>query len=395
MTKYTITCFTAVLLFASTFAVAQPINYQGKLTDKSGNPISGDKEVSLKVYDAKTDGKLTYEEAIGTVTLTKGIYSFNFGEDGKSVATATETVGSTDGSAQIFNHTAANIPIVGNIKITAGDYSWSDTGGSSSTSQFTATANKESGQVSAIFISGAPAAGTEITVTYDYHSTGIMGALSAGNQSWLEVTMGEETLSPRERLVAVPFALYADKAKSLDSTSKPETLILNRGSIWSDGTSGSIVFGSYASLGHVTLPNEENKIFNLGNVKIVVPKEATYLKVSFAHVVSDNSHGGDDQKRNVNAKINLLLDDKIIESIPLKTSWSQSVGAGGVFADYSNFKISISDNSEMPTFKIDYQYISGGRQTGSSGSSGGGDFRTHHEFSLGGIMYLIIIAGFN
>jgi hypothetical protein len=122
---------------------AQPINYQGKLTDKSGNPISGDKEVSLKMYDAKTGGKLTYEEAIGTVTLTKGIYSFNFGEDGKSVATAMETVGSTDGEKQIFNHTAANIPIVGNIKITAGDYSWSDTGGSSSTSQFTATANKD------------------------------------------------------------------------------------------------------------------------------------------------------------------------------------------------------------------------------------------------------------
>ena len=81
MTKYTITYFTAVLLFASTFAVAQPINYQGKLTDKSGNPISGNKDVSLKVYDAKTDGKLTYEEAIGPVTLTKGIYSFNFGEE--------------------------------------------------------------------------------------------------------------------------------------------------------------------------------------------------------------------------------------------------------------------------------------------------------------------------
>jgi hypothetical protein len=188
---------------------AQSINYQGKLTDKDGNPISGEKEVSLKVYEAKTDGKLTYEESIGTVTLTRGIYSFNFGEDGKSVATATETVGSTDGSAQIFNHTAANIPIVGNVKITAGDYSWSDTGGSSSSSQFTATANKETGQISAIFISGAPAVGTEITVSYDYNSTGIMGALSASSQSWLEITIGGETLSPRERLVAVPFALYA------------------------------------------------------------------------------------------------------------------------------------------------------------------------------------------
>jgi hypothetical protein len=204
-----------LFVFALT-AISQPINYQGKLSDKAGAPVTGDKNFYLSIYDDKTDGKLTYEEAIGTVTLTKGIYSFNFGEDGKSVATSTETVGSTDSEKQIFNHTAANIPIVGNIKITAGDYSWSDTGGSSSSSQFTATANKETGQISAIFISGAPAAGTEITVTYDYNSTGIMGALSAGSQSWLEVTIGGETLSPRERLVAVPFALRAKSADKLN-----------------------------------------------------------------------------------------------------------------------------------------------------------------------------------
>ena len=36
-----------------------------------------------------------------------------------------------------------------------------------------------------------------------------MGALSRGGQSWLEISVGGEALSPRERLVAVPFALYA------------------------------------------------------------------------------------------------------------------------------------------------------------------------------------------
>jgi hypothetical protein len=379
-----------LLIFALT-AAAQPINYQGKLTDKSGNPISGDKEVSLKVYDAKTDGKLTYEEAIGPVTLTKGIYSFNFGEDGKSVATATETVGSTDGEKQIFNHTAANIPIVGDVKITAGDYSWSDTGGASSSSQFTATANKESGQVSAIFISGAPAAGTEITVTYDYHSTGIMGALSASSHSWLEVTIGGETLSPRERLVAVPFALYADKAKSLDSASLPETQILNRGSIWSDGWGGNIVGNAGEEQPTVQSPSDEVQNFTLFKSKINIPSKATYLKVSFAHIVAANNYGGSSERRNVNAKFNLVINDQIAAKKVLKTEWSQPAGKNKfkVYADYSNLVVPINNISGLQSFKIDYEYIDGGQVVATSNNV------KHSVISVGSIMYLIIIAGFN
>jgi hypothetical protein len=42
-----------------------------------------------------------------------------------------------------------------------------------------------------------------------------MGALSRGGQAWLELVVGGETLSPRERLVAVPFALRAGVANGL------------------------------------------------------------------------------------------------------------------------------------------------------------------------------------
>ena len=42
-----------------------------------------------------------------------------------------------------------------------------------------------------------------------------MGALSRGGQSWLEITVGGGKLSPRERLVTVPFALRAGVAESV------------------------------------------------------------------------------------------------------------------------------------------------------------------------------------
>jgi hypothetical protein len=268
-----------LFVFALT-AISQPINYQGKLSDKAGAPVTGDKNFYLSIYDDKTDGKLTYEEAIGTVTLTKGIYSFNFGEDGKSVATSTETVGSTDSEKQIFNHTAANIPIVGNIKITAGDYSWSDTGGSSSSSQFTATANKETGQISAIFISGAPAAGTEITVTYDYNSTGIMGALSAGSQSWLEVTIGGETLSPRERLVAVPFALRAKSADKLNREIRvPLYVDINVGfGVANPMTGKNTEFGGTLRVGGMNWESASNHTYKT----IYIPKGVDLLEVTLS-----------------------------------------------------------------------------------------------------------------
>ena len=89
-----------------------------------------------------------------------------------------------------------------------GGYSWTESGSSDAT-KFTATANKNSGAVSAIFLTGAPEDGQKISIAYDHNSDGVGGALSRGGQAWLELVVGGETLIPRERLVAVPFAHLA------------------------------------------------------------------------------------------------------------------------------------------------------------------------------------------
>ena len=135
------------------------------------------------------------------------------------MVTPTETIAFADGEKQIFNYTAKNPPVLGEIKISGGGYSWTEAGSSDAT-KFTATANKNSGAVSAIFLTGAPAAGENVSISYDHNSNGVMGALSRGGQAWLELVVGGEALSPRERLVAVPFALYA---KNIANYRQPES----------------------------------------------------------------------------------------------------------------------------------------------------------------------------
>ncbi|MDB4520399.1 hypothetical protein N9118_12710 [Akkermansiaceae bacterium] len=68
------------------------INYQGRLADASGAPVTGSKNFTLSIYDGETEGSLLYSEDIGAVTLDdNGVYSFQFGESGTSQATATKS----------------------------------------------------------------------------------------------------------------------------------------------------------------------------------------------------------------------------------------------------------------------------------------------------------------
>lgn len=61
-------CILASALLASA-QVPSLINYQGRLTDSSGAPVTGSKDFSLTIHDAQTGGNLLYTETIGAVTL--------------------------------------------------------------------------------------------------------------------------------------------------------------------------------------------------------------------------------------------------------------------------------------------------------------------------------------
>lgn len=216
--KKLITGLVTIAISLSAMAeVPSLINYQGKLKSKFGGNINDTPNFLLKVFDQRTGGKLLYEEEIGQVSVVDGAYSLNFGENGISKIPTIELMAVADGEKQIFNYTTRTKPVVGNIKISGGGYSWTDAG-SSDSSKFTATINKTTGSVSAIYITEAPKAGAEIKI--EYNKRGITEALLSSSQSWLELTIEEQTLSPRERLVTVPFALKAKRADIADKLNK-------------------------------------------------------------------------------------------------------------------------------------------------------------------------------
>ncbi|MEC8190142.1 MAG: hypothetical protein VX033_03065, partial [Verrucomicrobiota bacterium] len=112
--------FSLLLTACASLAVAVPseINYQGRLTDTNGNAVTGDVTISLKMFDAATEGNEIYSEDIGTVTLdSNGIYSFEFGAGGQSVVSASETIATTDGTNSIFNATLENLPVDGSVSV--------------------------------------------------------------------------------------------------------------------------------------------------------------------------------------------------------------------------------------------------------------------------------------
>jgi autotransporter-associated beta strand protein len=81
----------AVLILTALPLAAQVpslINYQGRLTDSSGSPVSGERMMEVRVYDAPEGGNLTYSDYIGSVMVTDGIYSFRFGSNGAGIAAA-------------------------------------------------------------------------------------------------------------------------------------------------------------------------------------------------------------------------------------------------------------------------------------------------------------------
>jgi len=61
------------------------INYQGRLTDGSGSPVTGNRTMAVRLYDAATGGNMTHEETIGTVGVANGTYSFQFGASGNGI----------------------------------------------------------------------------------------------------------------------------------------------------------------------------------------------------------------------------------------------------------------------------------------------------------------------
>ena len=218
-------CTIASALIA-TAQVPSLINYQGRLTNANGDPVTGSKNFAISIYDAVTGGTLLYTETIGAVTLDdNGVYSFQFGGSGTSNTLVTETVATTDGTATTFQKVLDNSSVVANsVSVSDGIYTWSQTAGSSNEDDFGGVYNTSLRRVTANYYNGAPATGRTITATYRYGTSGITGALSNGAEHWMAISVDGTTQGARQRVLAVPFATVAkhsqtaDRANSIDES---------------------------------------------------------------------------------------------------------------------------------------------------------------------------------
>jgi hypothetical protein len=88
-TRTTISILGASITFAIAISlhaqIPSLINYQGRLTDAQGNPVNGNRTMSIHIYDAASGGNLTYSENVGNITVTNGTYSFQFGSAGNGI----------------------------------------------------------------------------------------------------------------------------------------------------------------------------------------------------------------------------------------------------------------------------------------------------------------------
>jgi hypothetical protein len=229
----------AALLAGAALAHAQVpglINYQGRLTTPSGAPASGTRNFSLSIFDAETGGTLLYTEAVGPVTLdATGVYSFHFGSAGTSNTQVMETLATTDGTASSFQKILANTGVVaGSLSITDGTYTWSQSAGSSNEDDFGVAYSSSLRRVTVSYFSAPPAAGKPITATYRYGTNGIAGAISAGSQHWMALSIDGVVQAERQRVLAVPFAMQAGFAAMAgdvvrkSKTWRPSVLLVNK-----------------------------------------------------------------------------------------------------------------------------------------------------------------------
>jgi hypothetical protein len=340
----TILTILGVLTLAAMPAVAVPsgINYQAALTDDQGNPVTGTRTMSIKLYDAATGGTLLYSEDIGTVDVSDGVFSFEFGnggnggDGGTSYAEQSDTVALTDGTATTFQKVVSAAEVVaGSVSVTDGTYTWSQSGGSSNEDEFGVAYSTGLRRVTVNYYNGAPAAGRTITATYRSPTSGIAGALAGDNQPWAEITVDGVAQIPRQKVLTVPFAAIASRALSRDPTTASVVLPIER-------------FGASVGSGDFNVTTSTNYI---------VPLDVTNLqKLVFSYALSSTAYASANSEYGVYFNFNVqsvnpstgstetvyTYDDKIIYPQVLTKTNSVTCGPFEIPRGSKFYKVSVS-----------------------------------------------------
>ena len=178
-----------------------------------------------------TDGTYNWNETTGnpgsrataTATIISGFViggAVTSGGSGYSVAPAVTITGNGTGAAATATVSSGAVSAI-NITSAGSGYT---TGATITIAAPPApfTVNYTGVTVTATYAS-APAAGQSITATYRYSAGGISGALAAGAEQWLELTVDGAAQSPRQKVLAVPFAMNAASANYASTANTAST----------------------------------------------------------------------------------------------------------------------------------------------------------------------------
>ena len=222
--------------FASVaYSIPSEINYQAALFDENGDPVSGNKTISVKVYDAAEDGSVLYEENIGTVELVEGVYSFQFGGNGSQLVWTSDDIASTDGSSTSFTSALSNTPEPDSLVVVDGANYWSESGESNSANFSVANNN---GNLTVTY-NTAPAAGRAIRADYATREVGSIFTLIDSPEYHMAITVDGVEQSTRTRILTVPFAVKAKTSE--DSQILARELLLLRAELQEAGVLSSIL----------------------------------------------------------------------------------------------------------------------------------------------------------
>ena len=217
------------------YSIPSEINYQAALFDENGDPVSGNKTISVKVYDAAEDGSVLYEENIGTVELVEGVYSFQFGGNGSQLVWTSDDIASTDGSSVSFTSALSNTPEPGSLVVVDGANYWSESGESNSANFSVANNN---GNLTVTY-NTAPAAGRAIRADYATREVGSIFTLIDSPEYHMAITVEGVEQSTRTRILTVPFAVKAKTSE--DSQILARELLLLRAELQEAGVLSSIL----------------------------------------------------------------------------------------------------------------------------------------------------------
>ena len=220
---------------AFAYSIPSEINYQAALFDENGNPVSGNKTISVKVYDAAEDGSVLYEENIGTVELVEGVYSFQFGGNGSQLVWTSDDIASTDGSSVSFTSALTNTPEPDSLVVVDGANYWSESGESNSANFSVANNN---GNLTVTY-NTAPAAGRAIRADYATREVGSIFTLIDSPEYHMAITVDGVEQSTRTRILTVPFAVKAKTSE--DSQILARELLLLRAELQEAGVLSSIL----------------------------------------------------------------------------------------------------------------------------------------------------------